>query len=125
MSIIAWHKDLKIGDIKPGDQFIRIKLTSDKTILKLHLVDFDGKHIAGTWLMNLSEKRLKLNNQVTSNAKFQLAGLNHIRATIEKGHLNKTNEEIANAKNKKEEKTVTLKSYLIDENGIKNELKAV
>ena len=121
MNIIAWHKDLKIEDVKPEDQFIRIKLAANKTILKLHLVDFDGKHIDGTGLMYLSEKRLKLNNQVTSNAEFQLAGLNHIRAIIELGHLNKTDEEIADAKNKKEEKMITLKS----ESGIEYELKAV
>ncbi len=101
MSIIAWHKDLKIEDIKPGDQFIRIKLANNKTILRLHLVDFAGKHIDGTWVMHLSEKKLKLNNQITSNAEFQLVGLNHIRAMIEKGHLNKTDEEIADTKIKK------------------------
>ncbi len=110
MRLIAWNKDLKIDDIKPGDGFVRIKLSNKKTILKLHLVNFTGKHIDGTWLINLSEKKLKLHDQITSDMEFQLAGINHIRAMIEKGSLNQTKEQITTAKNKKKEKMITLKS---------------
>ena len=48
MNIIAWNKDLKIEDVKPGNQFIKIKLAHNKTTLKLHLVNFEGKHLEGT-----------------------------------------------------------------------------
>ena len=61
-------------------------------------------------MINLSQKKLKIHNQIAKGLGFQLAGLHHIRAMIELGHLNKTDEEIADAKNKKEEKMITLKS---------------
>ena len=87
MIIRAW-KTNKFTHKLPTTFILRARLQNNGKRVKFELVNNQGKHMGGYWLLELTKNGLHLQKSVGIAVGFELATGEHIRTLIAKGTMN-------------------------------------